>query len=169
MNRLRLAQDEIAKLLPEIEALRNVDMTDDKDGAAQEALDRHMKRAEELSAIVEKETAIEAKLAAARSKLVGDSEPRAAVEKASKRSEPSVSSLRDFETRDAAEVAGRYLAGLAGRQTRASTGLGETVGTIASGAYNTAGAEYVPIELYGAVINRIKYSSVGMQIGRAHV
>jgi HK97 family phage major capsid protein len=124
-----------------------------------------MKRADELSTIIDKESAIEARLAAARSKVTGDSEPRAAVEQVAKRPVLSVSNLRDFGSQGDAEVAGQYLRGLRdGRQYRASTGLGETVGTIASGAYNTAGAEYVPIELYGAVINRIKYQSVGMQV-----
>jgi HK97 family phage major capsid protein len=164
-NRLRLAQDEIAKLLPEIEALRAVDVATDTDGAAQEALDRHLKRAAELESIVDREVAIEAKLASARQKITADSEPRSKVEVPEDRDEPHVSSLRDFKSQKAARVAGEYLRGLRdGRQYRASSGLGETVGTVNSGAYNTAGAEYVPIELYGAVINRIKYSSVGMQL-----
>lgn len=163
-NKLRLAQDEIAALIPQIENLRNVDPTDDKDGAAAEALERAMKRAGELEQVIDRENAIESRLAAARQKITADSEPRSAVEP-TKRTAPHVSNLRDYGSAQEAEAAGLYLRGLRdGRQYRASSGLGETVGTIASGAYNTAGAEYVPIELYNAVINRIKYSSVGMQV-----
>mgnify|MGYP003327733589 CR=1 FL=1 len=49
MNKLRLAQDEIATLLPQIENLRNVDPNDDKDGAAAAALERALNRADELN------------------------------------------------------------------------------------------------------------------------
>ena len=165
MNKLRLAQDEIATLLPQIEALRSVDAADDKDGAAQEALDRHMKRADELANVIDRENAIEARLASARQRITADSEPRSIVERSAKKPVLGVKSLHDFESQEAAETAGLYLRGLRdGRQYRASSGLGETVGTVASGAYTAAGAEYVPIELYGSVINRIKYQSVAMQV-----
>jgi hypothetical protein len=54
MNKLRLAQDEISALIPQIENLRNVDPADDKDGAAAAALERAMARADELNVVVDR-------------------------------------------------------------------------------------------------------------------
>ena len=82
MNKLRLAQDEIATLIPQIENLRNVDPNDDQDGSAAAALERALARAGELEQVVDKENAIELRLAAARAKLSppSDSETRATIE-----------------------------------------------------------------------------------------
>lgn len=160
MNKLRLAQDEIATLLPQIENLRNVDPSDDKDGAAAAALERAMQRADELNGIVERETAIEARLAAARSKLspVTDSEPRAAVEKGEAGSErvDIRSGVRAYSSAKAASLVGGYLRQLYTGEIRA---MGET-----STAYDAKGAEYVIGELYNAIVNRLQYASVGLQL-----
>lgn len=166
MNKLRLAQDEIATLLPQIENLRNVDPNDDKDGAAAAALERALNRADELNAIVERENAIEARLAAARAKLtpVADSEPRAAVEKGeelrAKAERSIVGGLKGFSSREAADKVGGYLRGLVTGEVRA---MGET-----SPAYDAKGVDFVMQELYGAIVNRLMYSSVGLQLASVY-
>lgn len=166
MNKLRLAQDEIASLLPQIENLRNVDPNDDKDGAAAAALERALTKADELNQVVERENAIEARLAAARSKLspVADSEPRAAVEKGEeikKAAERSIlGGLRGYSSREAADKVGGYLRGLVTGEVRA---MGET-----SPAYDAKGVDFVMQELYGAIVNRLTYSSVGLQLASVY-
>lgn len=166
MNKLRLAQDEIATLLPQIENLRNVDPSDDKDGAAAAALERALNRADELNTIVERENAIEARLAAARAKLapVADSEPRAAVEQGeelrAKAERSIVGGLKGFSSREAADKVGGYLRGLVTGEVRA---MGET-----SPAYDAKGVDFVMQELYGAIVNRLTYSSVGLQLASVY-
>lgn len=166
MNKLRLAQDEIATLLPQIENLRNVDPNDDKDGAAAAALERALNRADELNTIVERENAIESRLAAARAKLapVADSEPRAAVEKGEElraKAERSIlGGLKGFSSREAANKVGGYLCGLVTGEVRA---MGET-----SPAYDAKGVDFVMQELYGAIVNRLMYSSVGLQLASVY-
>lgn len=166
MNKLRLAQDEIATLLPQIENLRNVDPTDDKDGAAAAALERALTRAGELEQVIDREAAIEARLAAARSKLApgADSEPRAAVEKGEElraKAERSIlGGLKGFSTREAADKVGGYLRGLVTGEVRA---MGET-----SPTYDAKGVDFVMSELYGAIVNRLTYSSVGLQLASVY-
>ena len=159
-NKLRLAQDEISALIPQIENLRNVDPSDDKDGAAAAALERALTRADELNAVVERENAIEARLSAARSKLsnVSDSEPRAAVEKGEVTSDRADirSGVKAFSSAKAAAVVGGYLRQLYTGEIRA---MGET-----SSTYDAKGAEYVVTELYNAIVNRLQYASVGLQL-----
>lgn len=160
MNKLRLAQDEISALIPQIENLRNVDPVDDKDGAAAAALERALTRADELNVVVERENAIEARLSAARSKLsnVSDSEPRAAVEKGEVTGDRSDirSGVKAFSTAKAAALVGGYLRQLYTGEIRA---MGET-----SSTYDAKGAEYVIGELYNAIVNRLQYASVGLQL-----
>jgi HK97 family phage major capsid protein len=160
MNKLRLAQDEISALIPQIENLRNVDPVDDKDGAAAAALERALTRADELNVVVERENAIEARLSAARSKLsnVSDSEPRAAVEKGEVTGERADirSGVQAFSSAKAASLVGGYLRQLFTGEIRA---MGET-----SSTYDAKGAEYVIGELYNAIVNRLQYASVGLQL-----
>jgi len=161
VSKLRLAQDEIATLLPQIEHLRNVDAADDKDGVAKDALERAMARAGELEAIVDRENAIEARLAAARSKLVtvADSESRAAIEKGESGVSEKAdirSGVRAFSSTKAAALVGGYLRQLFTGEIRA---MGET-----STTYDAKGAEYVVTELYNAIVNRLQYASVALQL-----
>lgn len=160
MNKLRLAQDEIATLIPQIENLRNVDPSDDKDGAAAAALERALTRADELNVVVERENAIEARLASARSKLtaVSDSEPRAAVEKGETTTDrvDVRSGVQAYSSAKAAGLVGGYLRQLFTGEIRA---MGET-----SSTYDAKGAEYVIGELYNAIVNRLQYASVGLQL-----
>ena len=158
MSKLRLAQDEIATLLPQIENLRNVDAADDKDGVAKDALERAMARAGELEAIVDRENAIEARLAAARSKLVtvADSEARAQIEKVENATSDRVdirAGVRAFRSVKVAEEVGDFLVRLAAGEKRA---MGETVAGY--------GDSYVVTELYNAIVNRLQYQSVAMQL-----
>jgi HK97 family phage major capsid protein len=160
MNKLRLAQDEISALIPQIENLRNVDPSDDKDGAAAAALERALTRADELNVVVERENAIEARLSAARSKLtnVSDSEPRAAVEKGEVTGDRADirSGVNAFSSAKAAALVGGYLRQLYTGEIRA---MGET-----SSTYDAKGAEHVVTELYNAIVNRLQYASVGLQL-----
>lgn len=160
MNKLRLAQDEIATLIPQIENLRNVDPSDDKDGAAAAALERALTRADELNVVVERENAIEARLASARSKLtaISDSEPRAAVEKGEATPDRADvrSGVQAYSSAKAAGLVGGYLRQLFTGEIRA---MGET-----SSTYDAKGAEYVIGELYNAIVNRLQYASVGLQL-----
>ena len=168
MNKLRLAQDEIATLIPQIESLRNVDANDDKDGAAAEALNRAMARADELSTVIDREASIEARLASARAKVhpVGDSEPRTAMdadqggELRTKAERSILGGLRGYSSREAAERVGGYLRGLVTGEVRA---MGET-----SPAYNSLGVDFVMQELFGAIVNRLTYSSVGLQLASVY-
>lgn len=165
-NKLRLAQDEIATLIPQIENLRNVDPNDDKDGAAAAALERALNRADELNQILDRENAIEARLAAARSKItpVGDSESRKAVEEGEElktRAQRSiVGGLRGYSSREAADKVGGYLRGLVTGEVRA---MGET-----SPTYDAKGVDFVMGELHGAIVNRLMYSSVGLQLASVY-
>ena len=158
---LRKYQDEAARLSTEIEALRALPpAADDAEGnAIADRLAENTRKLEELLPKMDREKKIDETLRAARVAVVGDSDSRSAVEaKVETRQAPSVSSFSSaFETREAAEKSGRFLRDLRdGVSTRA---LGEV-----SPTYDGKGSEYVPIELYGAVINRIKYSSVALQV-----
>jgi HK97 family phage major capsid protein len=158
MNKLRLAQDEISALIPQIENLRNVDPNDDKDGAAAAALERALTRADELNVVVDRENAIEARLSAARSKLspTPDSETRAAIENVEQATSERVdirAGVRAFRSVKVAEEVGDFLVRLASGEKRA---MGETV--------SGYGDSYVVTELYDAIINRLQYQSVALQL-----
>jgi len=159
MNRLRQLQDESAKIANDLEALRALTPSDDAEGAARdERIDELAKRAEQILPAIEREQKLDAQVRNLRQTVAADCDSRAAVEKPATREVlPSLSNFRAFEDRAGAEKAGQFLRGLRdGVNYRA---LGET-----STAFDGKGSEYVPIELYGAVINRIKYSSVAMQV-----
>ena len=159
MSKLRLAQDEIATLIPQIENLRAVDPNDDKDGSAAAALERALARAGELEVVVDKENAIEARLAAARAKLTPatDSENRASIEKQAEHAtsdQPDIrAGVRAFRSVKVAEEVGDFLQRLAAGEKRA---MGETV--------SGYGDSYVVTELYNAIVNRLQYQSVAMQL-----
>lgn len=152
-NKLRRYQDEIAAKLAEIEEIRSVEVTEPEQVAAlEERLNAAIARADELGAAVKVEQELNAKVAALRTAVVDDSEARSVVEK--KETKPV--NVRHYESGDAAMTAGRYLRGLARGEVRA---LGET-----SPTYDNLGAELVPAELYGSVINVINRSSVAARV-----
>lgn len=157
---LRKYQDEAAKISNEIEELRALVPADDAEGSARdERLASHTKRLEEILPKIESERKLDETIRAARQAVVGDSDSRSTFkEETEARTLPSVSSFSNaFESRAAAEKSGLFLRNL--RDGVATRAMGEV-----SPTYDAKGAEYVPIELYGAVINRIKYSSVALQV-----
>jgi len=158
MNKLRLAQDEIATLIPQIENLRNVDPNDDQDGSAAAALERALARAGELEQVVDKENAIELRLAAARGKLspASDSETRATIENVEQATSDRVdirAGVKAFRSAKVAADVGDFLVRLASGEKRA---MGETV--------SGYGDSYVVTELYDAIVNRLQYQSVALQL-----
>jgi HK97 family phage major capsid protein len=158
MNKLRLAQDEIATLIPQIENLRNVDPNDDQDGSAAAALERALARAGELEQVVDKENAIELRLAAARAKLspASDSETRATIENVEQATSDRVdirAGVKAFRSAKIAADVGEFLVRLASGEKRA---MGETV--------SGYGDSYVVTELYDAIVNRLQYQSVALQL-----
>jgi HK97 family phage major capsid protein len=158
MNKLRLAQDEIATLIPQIENLRNVDPNDDQDGSAAAALERALARAGELEQVVDKENAIELRLAAARSRISppSDSETRATIENVEQATSDRVdirAGVKAFRSAKVAADVGDFLVRLAAGEKRA---MGETV--------SGYGDSYVVTELYDAIVNRLQYQSVALQL-----
>jgi hypothetical protein len=152
-NKLRRYQDEIAAKLTEIEEIRSLETTDTAELAAlEERLNAAIARADELGAAVKVEQELNAKVAALRTAVVDDSEARSKVEK----KEIAPVNVRHFESGDAAMTAGRYLRALARGEVRA---LGET-----SPTYDNLGAELVPAELYGSVINVMNRVSVAARV-----
>ena len=152
----RRAADETAKLIADLEVLRSLDVQDE---ASESRVNEISTRLDQLRPVMEREQKLDAQIAESRKAVVGDSEPRGSVEpKADARKIVSASnSASVFARAEDAEVSGRFLRSLRdGVQYRA---MGEV-----SPTYDGKGSEYVPIELYNTVINRIKYSSVALQV-----
>ena len=155
--RRRQLQDEAAKLTTDIEALRAVTPADDKEaGVVGERLEELTKRADTVLEQIEREDRLDAKLGGLRKTVTDPCENRASVEKVEAPKLEMFGRAGEFEDRASAEKVGLFLRGLRdGREYRAMGELSPT--------YDGKGSEYVPIELYNQVINRIKYSSVAMQ------
>lgn len=152
-NKLRRYQDEIAAKLAEIEEIRSVEASEPEQVAAlEERLNAAIARADELGAAVKVEQELNAKVAALRTAVVDDSETRSKVEK----KEIAPVNVRHYQSSDAAVTAGRYLRSLARGEVRA---LGET-----SPTYDNLGADLVPAELYGSVINVMNRVSVAARV-----
>lgn len=155
---LRTLTDEAARLVNEIEVLRALPASDDTDGTAAERMAENTRKLEVLGKKIEAERKLDDQIKAVRAAVADNCDSRSAVEKPETREVPSVSSFsRSFENKADAENVGRYLRCL--RDGVAYRAMGET-----SPTFDLKGSEYVPIELYGAVVNRIKYSSVAMQV-----
>jgi len=151
-NKLRRYQDEIAAKLVEIEEMRSLETADPAELAAlEERLNAAVARCDELNAAAGVEKELNAKIAALRTAVVDDSEARSKVEK-----KETTVNVRHYESGEAAMTAGSYLRSLARGEVRA---MGET-----SPTYNNLGAELVPAELYGSVINVINRSSVAARV-----
>lgn len=157
-TRRRQLQDEAAKLTADIEALRAVSPADDKEaGVVGERLEELTKRADVVLEQIEREDRLDAKVGGLRKTITDPCESRSAVEKPETPSLEMCGTAGRSESRAAMEKVGLFLRGL--RDGRESRAMGEL-----SPTYDGKGSEYVPIELYNQVINRIKYSSVGMQL-----
>ena len=154
----RKAQDEAAKVVSEIEALRALECENAAEATTRDdRLEELSKRSTELNVVLDRERSLDAKVAALRSSVTDGCESRKAVEKPAVRELPRVGGLGGFESAEAARETGLFLRSL--RDNREYRAMGET-----STAYDGKGSEYVPIELYSTVINRIQYASVAMKV-----
>lgn len=157
--KLRQLQDEAATLTKTIADLRSVEPKDDADRTSiEERLAAAEKRADEVASLAKREQDLDARLAALQS-VTAASEPRSVVEEAEVPQPQAAdirSGVRAFSSPKAADAVGRYLRALYTGEHRA---MGET-----SPTYNNLGAEFVVTELYGAIVNRLAYSSVALQL-----
>lgn len=158
--KLAQLQDEAATLTKTIADLRSVEPKDEQDGTSiAERLAAAEKRADEVAAAAQRERDLDARLAALQA-VSAASEPRSVVERAGEDTATQPvdirSGVRAFSSVEAAKAVGLYLRAMFTGETRA---LGET-----SGTYANLGAEYVSTELYNAIVNRLAYSSVALQL-----
>ena len=152
--RRRQLQDEAATLTAQIEELRCIEpQGEEETTSVHERLSAATLRCEQITRDLETENAIDAKVRALRSVVVDACESRSVIETATK--EPAVN-VRHFDTPAAARSSGLYLRGLARGELRA---MGET-----SPTYDEKGAELVPAELYGTIINQMSRQSVALRV-----
>jgi HK97 family phage major capsid protein len=153
--KLARLQDESVTLSKQIEDLRAIEPKDDAEKASiEERLATAMKRADEVATDAASETALDARLAALRAVHTSASEPRREVEapEASERTDIRAG-VRAFRSAKVAADVGDFLVRLAAGEKRA---MGETV--------SGYGDSYVVTELYDAIINRLQYQSVALQL-----
>lgn len=158
--KLAQLQDEAATLSKTIADLRAVEPKDDADAASiADRLATAEKRADEVAGAAQRERDLDARLAALQA-VSAASEPRSVVERAGDDDASGPvdirSGVRAFSSAKAAAAVGGYLRQLYTGEIRA---MGET-----SSTYDLLGAEYVVKELYGAIVNRLAYSSVALQL-----
>ena len=157
--KLARLQDETVAIENEINDLRSVTPADDADKKRiEERLAALSNRAGEIAAEAKGERALDDKLAALRAVRTSDSEPRGDEPKADEPAPRSDirSGVRAFSSVKAAALVGGYLRQLFTGEVRA---MGET-----SSTYDAKGAEYVIGELFAAIVNRLQYSSVALQL-----
>ena len=158
--RLARLQDEAAQIATEIETLRSVEPSNDEERTRiEERLAGLITKADIVSKDAGSERDLDDKLAGLR-KVTGSASSPKVAEKAAVENfqEPADvrSGIKLFSSRRAAEAVGSYLKALYTGETRA---MGET-----SSTYDGIGAEYVYKELYGAIVNRLQYASVALQL-----
>lgn len=158
--RLARLQDEAAQIATEIETLRSVEPANDEERTRiEERLAGLIAKADTVSKDAVAERALDEKLAGLRQVTSSASSPKP-VEKAASVDfqEPADvrSGIKLFSSKRAAEAVGHYLKAVGIGETRA---LGET-----STTYDGIGAEYVYKELYAAIVNRLQYASVALQL-----
>lgn len=158
--KLRTLQDESAKVIAELETLRSFSSDNAEEVAtAQARIDELSARSDKIHAEVQRELALDAKLAALRTVISSDSDARGVVAKEEEPKDVSAeirSGVKAFSSAKAAAAVGGYLRQLFTGEIRA---MGET-----STTYDLLGAEYVVKELYNAIVNRLQYSSVALQL-----
>ncbi|NBS41915.1 phage major capsid protein, partial [bacterium] len=158
--KLRTLQDESAKVIAELETLRSFSSDNaDEVSTAQARIDELSARSDKIHAEVQRELALDAKLAALRTVIHSDSDARGVVAPEPEQKDLSTeirSGVKAFSSAKAAAAVGGYLRQLFTGEIRA---LGET-----SSTYDALGAEYVVKELYNAIVNRLQYSSVALQL-----
>ncbi len=151
--RRRQLQDESAKISTEIDQLRSLESLDE---TGEGRLNELATRADQVAAALLREDDLDKKLAALARPGTGNAEPRGD-EGGEKRAErPVIGGARGFSSVKAAALVGGYLRQLFTGEVRA---MGET-----SPTYDAKGVEYVIGELYSAVVNRLQYQSVALQL-----
>lgn len=158
--KLARLQDEAARISEEIETLRSVEPTSDEERTRiEERLAGLVSKADAVAKDAGAERDLDEKLAGLR-KVTGSASSPKPVEKAATLDfqEPADvrSGIKLFSSKRAAEAVGQYLKAVGIGETRA---MGET-----SSTYDGIGAEYVYKELYGAIVNRLQYASVALQL-----
>lgn len=150
-------QDEAATLTAQIEELRSIEpQGDDEIASVQDRLSQAEARCEQITRDLETENALDAKVKALRSVVVDACESRSVIEKPAPKKEIATVNVRHFADAAEARSAGLYLRGLARGELRA---MGET-----SPTYDEKGAELVPAELYGNIINQMSRQSVALRV-----
>ncbi len=159
--KLARLQDEAAKVAVEIESLRALEPADDADKARiEERLASLCEKADNIGKESAAERALDDRLAGLRAvtgsspsspKPAGKADLEGFQEPADVRS-----GIKLFSSRKAAEAVGHYLKAVGIGETRA---MGET-----SSTYDGIGSEYVVKELFGAIVNRLQYASLALQL-----
>jgi len=156
--KLARIQDEAAKVAAEINDLRAIEPADDAEKArVEERLAALSERSDVIANEAAAERALDEKLAALRGVTgTSPSSPKPAEEAISP--EPSErpdirGGVRAFRSAKVAADVGEFLVRLANGEKRA---MGETV--------SGYGDSYVVTELYDAIVNRLQYQSVAMQL-----
>jgi HK97 family phage major capsid protein len=157
--KLRLLTDESVAVENEINALRSLEPKDDADRESIEGrLAAAQERAAKIAAEAKREGDLDAAIASMQAVRSSD-KSREDVERQFRKDEESEAQpdiragVRSFRSLKVAEAVGRHLCGLAGLSKRA---MGETV--------DGFGDDYVVTELYSAIVNRMQYQSVAMQL-----
>lgn len=151
--RRRQLQDESAKISQEIEQLRSLESVDE---TAEARLNELATRADQVAAALLREDDLDKKLAALARPGTGNAEPRGKDEAEPRQARPVIGGLRGFSSEKSARMVGEYLKQMANGEIRA---MGET-----SPTYDAKGAELVVGELFGAIVNRLTYTSVALQL-----
>lgn len=149
-------QDESVAVENEITALRAVTPADEAEKAKiEERLTALGTRAAEIGREAAFERALDDKVASLRSVRGSDSDARKAPAPEAPEFEQADirAGVRSFASRKAAAACGAYLCRMAGIESRA---MGETV--------DGYGDDYVVTQLYNAIVNRLQYQSVAMQL-----
>lgn len=157
--KLARLQDESVAIATEIETLRSMTAADENEAKGiEERLSAAEKRADDIANQAGRERALDAKLEALKGVRSSDSDARKGetAEEAPQQSVDIRSGVRAFSSKKAAALVGGYLRQLYTGEVRA---MGET-----SSTYDAKGAEYVIGELFGAIVNRLQYSSVALQL-----
>jgi len=156
----RQLQDESAKIISELDTLRSFTSVNAEEVAtAQARINELAARSAEIEAEDKREKDLDAKLAALRTVIASDSEPRGVVAPEPEHKDLAAeirSGVKAFSSAKAAAAVGGYLRQLYSGEIRA---MGET-----SSTYDLLGAEFVVKELYNAIVNRLQYSSVALQL-----
>jgi HK97 family phage major capsid protein len=157
--KLARLQDEAAKVAAEITSLRALEPADDAERTRiEERLSALGQQADNIGKESAAERALDDRLESLRAvTAAAPSSPKAA-ETADVSADPADvrSGVKFFSSRKAAQAVGEYLRALGTGEVRA---MGET-----SPTYNGTGAEYVYTELYNAIVNRLQYASVALQL-----